>query len=68
MKALITSLLGSIVFISNTMAIDKIELTEPPIDYYMVDRIWTILKQETGAPSDLIPPTLASRLEHATAC
>jgi hypothetical protein len=58
MKVLITSLLGSFVFISNAMAIDKIELTEPPIDYYMVDRIWTMLKRETGAPSDLLPPPL----------
>ena len=35
-----------------------IELTQPPIDFEMIHRIWVMLKKETGAPSTLPYPPI----------
>lgn len=38
--------------------IKAIELTQPPLDYVLLNRIWEILKKEVGAPKDFPPPPL----------
>lgn len=35
-----------------------IELTQPPIDWEVADRVWEYVKKEMGAPADLTPPRI----------
>jgi len=42
----------------NKQTIREIELTPPPINFDDINRIWTWLKKEVGAPEDLPPPLL----------
>jgi hypothetical protein len=39
-------------------SISKIELTQPSIDYDVINRVWHYLKKRTNAPIDLPPPPI----------